>query len=810
MATYSKKNRYLILALAASVATCLHYNVVPAHAADPTPQATEQAKAWTSFYVGAFKSAADSSAKLLALPASSNPDKWEAAHCQARSLWALGDAASRNQAQKLWNELGKITSPSPKVKTRITIAQVTVLSPLTPTPDPAKLAQSITLLENAVAADSAGTATAEAAIELGLRYTAAKKFDDAQRQLEFVERYLAANNLTRLETADAAAAPFRKAAQDALRQLEFAKNVGMEDFAKAEALRKADKFTEAVAAYQAILKNHAQTDYAPRADLALGQCYVGLNRPLQAVEHWKRFVGAAPAGPWRGQAYAAMIDLQLENLLDLPAAATYADMAINSLKTALADEKIAPSWQPLLFDIHLRIGTVRLLQQNSSEAVVAFEQAKRSTHYKQLIDSIDPLIAAAKSDQSLLPSDVQDASPASIGVPKTRLENQKATMALSLAMIATVSRRFDAADAIFDRVLTDRLLKRTPAQEGFATFGKALVLLSKDKSDPAQTKDALIAAIKAHPQGTWQDETLYQLAVFIQEQAEGTFKREDYTAKHNAPNRPNDAERKQQQKAQDERQAKRIKANSEALPYWQELIKRYPKSPRAEQAWYMAGVLQLDMENWKDGLAHFDKFVEAYPNSPYAGEALLILGQNALERRVDLSASQAYLKRLDAWITDTRKKTNVVQNVAQVWQPTFSKPATPNSQPQAQSRPSGEGQQRVRLSGSAPVSERRYTADELIQCYSDNQYLASIEIQCAQFLGFTFFVQGDKENAATQYARMRALDTEGQKTEAAGEWSDYSRLKWGLDNGYFFAKPTELALYKDRQHLAVQRVANRG
>jgi len=40
--------------------------------------------------------------------------------------------------------------------------------------------------------------------------------------------------------------------------------------------------------------------------------------------------------------------------------------------------------------------------------------------------------------------------------------------------------------------------------------------------------------------------------------------------------------------------------------------------------------------------------------------------------------------------------------------------------------------------------------------------------------------------------------------DTSGEWNDYSRLKWGVEHGYLYAYPQELALYTDpRQKLAV-------
>jgi len=83
-------------------------------------------------------------------------------------------------------------------------------------------------------------------------------------------------------------------------------------------------------------------------------------------------------------------------------------------------------------------------------------------------------------------------------------------------------------------------------------------------------------------------------------------------------------------------------------------------------------------------------------------------------------------------------------------------------------------------------------------------YLDDLKEQMAMYLGFLYFVEGDKEKALVWYKKILDCDPQTRRMDTSGEWNDYSRLKWGAEHGYLYAYPQELALYNDpRQKLAV-------
>src|SRR5262249_22354994 len=153
-------------------------------------------------------------------------------------------------------------------------------------------------------------------------YAKAKRVDDATKALNFVESFL--NAQTKIEMSATEAAPFLAAAKEAKDQLKYVGNDGLAEFERAAKLRTSGQFKDAITQYQQLVMKFSDTDFAPRSELNIGHCLIALNRLPDAVQQWKKFVTTAPTGPWRGQAFIALIDLNLEQALDLAEAARQA------------------------------------------------------------------------------------------------------------------------------------------------------------------------------------------------------------------------------------------------------------------------------------------------------------------------------------------------------------------------------------------------------------------------------------------------------------------------------------------------------
>jgi len=658
-----------------------------ARSADPQPKGEREktdaqvfgqlTKAWASLYDGKHADAVKQAEPLLKL---SDPRyRWvaiEAAHVQALAYWAHGGRRGQAKARQLWKQLERINT-SNVTKLRLKIAQALELEAASSTgsgqaSDDAKRNQAIALLEQILKDRQMNTATPEAGIDLARLYVQARRFDDAEKTLKFIIAFLGdKRTLIRMELPDEAVVqPYIEAAKAALARLKYERDAGREEFEAAEKLRKQEKWLPAARAYQAIVKDFGETDYAPRSELHIGDCLLGLGRESQAVAYWKKFIEPQPAGPWRAQAYIKIIDYCLEQQLDLPEAGKYAALARSSLPTALADEKAGESWQAAAFDVQLRVGLVSFCENKSAVAAEAFDAAKQLTNNKTTAERLDALIAAAKSGQGVIPEDCRAGGSRGHGVAAGEAgPSDKAALALSMGVIHLVAGRLDNAEALFCRVVGDPTSKdarsrrpmpgATPAQMAFAIFGRGAVLQAHRKESEA--KEQFLASIKAFSDGSWHDETLYRVATITQDLASAKF------AKAPEPASPfakplTTKQREAAAKADEERLAAFLKAKGEALPYWRELITRYSKSPRVEQAMYNAGVLLCELAEaasaaqaekaWKEAAFMLNRFCEFYPKSPMAGDAYVRQVSMATGRMFDLDLASTIAQQAVGWAKD--------------------------------------------------------------------------------------------------------------------------------------------------------------
>ncbi len=655
-----------VFALGTAVAVAAQPPVPAGDSPGPAPLSTNEqvsdalAKTWSAFYGGKYDDAISLSEPLTKL--SDRRFRWaavEAAHIRARSMWGKGDAQSRAAARQLWDRLER-SSTLDALLVRLKIVQALRLEAAD---DPARLGRAIGILEQIVRDNPPNTALPEAAIDLGRLYTKAGRFEDAKRTLDFAVSTMGnRRTVDRMEITEALAKAYVDAGKLELARLAYAKDAGRADFEAAEKLEQAarsapaaarvQKYGEALAAYQAVVEQFPETDYAPRSELAIGRCYLGQGRLELAAEHWKKFIAAKPAGPWRGQAFVALIDVCLEELLDLAESAKYADLVRPTLRAALADEETAESWRPVAYDLQYRIGLANLLRSNGQAAAEAFEQAKTLSRRRRH-RHLDLMIAASRGGWPVVPQDV---------LGRAGLASDKAALALALGVVHLAADRPDSAAALFDRVdgsgdtPMDRLLPGVmPPQRAFAAFGRGAALQTRRRS-AAAARDQFAASLRAFPDGTWHDETLYRIATITQHLTDAGHR----AARRPAPETPDEEEAAAQ--AESERLAALLEAREEMLSYWQSLIRHYPDSPRCEHAFYNAGLLLSVMAEdapaarsealWRRASAMFGRFRESYPQSPLAGDAIVRQTGIAMEQLLDLALAREAAEQGIAWAGD--------------------------------------------------------------------------------------------------------------------------------------------------------------
>ena len=313
---------------------------------------TQLAGVWSAFYGEDYEEGSKIAGPLTEL-ASSEHFRWaalQAAHIHARCLWAGGDERERESAKRLWQRLASVSTLT-SVQQRSGIARALELSaafdPAVPPGRQPDFQRALGLLEEILKDNCPDTTTPEAAIDLARLYVMCGRFDDAEHTLDFAVALMRRESTPAdMEITEDLAAVFHSAAREARRRLDYERDAGRSEFEAAERLRRraglaADEqekmrlYSEALSAYRAVIEGFPHTGYAPRSELAAGHCMVGLGRPERAVAHWGEFIARMPAGPWRGQAFLALIDIYLEQRLDLGKAGEYASQARIAMPSGL-------------------------------------------------------------------------------------------------------------------------------------------------------------------------------------------------------------------------------------------------------------------------------------------------------------------------------------------------------------------------------------------------------------------------------------------------------------------------------------------
>ena len=186
----------------------------------------------------------------------------------------------------------------------------------------------------------------------------------------------------------------------------------------------------------------------------MGECLVGLARPVQALELWRKFLKDMPAGPWRGQARVASADLLMEQL-DLPGSTDHIRQAaaiLDNLATlpspvvgrGAGGEGAAPadhSWQEAAPDIRVRQGILALLAQQDEAAATALKLAKVVGKPPA---GVDRLIHFAEKKTTLIPNELGST-------------DRGVALALALGRIAALMGRNDQAAMLFTSVQSGRI-----------------------------------------------------------------------------------------------------------------------------------------------------------------------------------------------------------------------------------------------------------------------------------------------------------------------------------------------------------------
>ncbi len=180
--------------------------------------------------------------------------------------------------------------------------------------------------------------------------------------------------------------------------------------------------------------------------------------------------------------------------------------------------------------------------------------------------------------------------------------------------------------------------------------------------------------------------------------------------------------------------------------------------------------------------------VSANPYGLYRGEALLALGDHLLFVVLDQARAERYLARAHRWCEEAA--------TADTELAAFAIPDQAREVTAAPENAFGVDDWGNLEQADVPIGA-------VIHRRTAPWYLDRLRARAAGRLGFLAFVDGRLDDARRWYEVVRETDPETAYLAERDEWNDYRRLTWGLEHGYLYAHPEELARYRGRQRFAV-------
>ena len=585
----------------------------------------------------------------------------------ARCLWMSEDAKDRQQAKKLFDELAKQSADTQPGQVLVALIHALIL-------EDSNLPEAIHTLQVAVAKQVPDAVTVEAQIELARLLSLNNQGaggEDAKAQLDLAERFI--NEQLKREKEYGQCDGYLAGIAATRQGIKLDENPGLAELETADVLYRDGKFAEAAKAYELVFRKYPTAQSGERAQLGLGHALVKLGRAKDAATVWQKLIAGKPAGRWRGQAFAGMLDLYLipESPISNPKSQAsdlnkLTDLAEASMSMALADKEAVESWKQAELDLHLRLGIVRWVNGKGEKAAEHLEQAKRlSTGDAQ--KALEALIPIVKANQPILPEGVAK--------PDRQTSADAASLTLSLGVVYGISGQYEQANECV-RLIEEGRLSATPAQTAFAEFlqialdeasGKVerAVLGRADGVEPTpkqpnkasrtrkHAKDGTPARDEAkgetlesryrrltqqHPKEPWLDEVIYRLAAM-----------RDVTAASATNSTALDSHVREEPVFDS-----KVEANVQDC--YREIIEKCPNSARRERSMWRLGRLLLDGGNGEEADKLYQRQLKDYPQGPYAGDALVRMIDTALEYRFDLKQAKDLTDGGVKWVANGAEK----------------------------------------------------------------------------------------------------------------------------------------------------------
>lgn len=216
-----------------------------------------------------------------------------------------------------------------------------------------------------------------------------------------------------------------------------------------------------------------------------------------------------------------------------------------------------------------------------------------------------------------------------------------------------------------------------------------------------------------------------------------------------------------------------------------------PVSPFSDAARLNRFKCMLALGQERRALRGLEQFIAEDELGLYRGEALKIVSTMALDR-FNFDEATKWLDKLDAWVVNARADNddwsfdNVLPGMRAAAKTVTDAP-----------------RQETKMDFWGNVKKQPIANGQLVNRKTCPWYLDDLEERCAKYLGFMKLAEGDGEAALEQFKRIIALDPTASDGNLSTNPNDFTRLKFGCENGYLTTYPQDLEKLTKRQQLAM-------
>lgn len=559
--------------------------------------AQAHAKAWQEFYGGRL----DEAIRTVSRFANSKHQEllFDNFHLQARANWEKGDPSSKRKALQLWGRL-KRWQREPTARARLGIAEALNLH------SRGKTAESLKVLKKIANDQELSWVAIEATIEIASQTRASSKDAESMAAIKHGDQLL--KHAESLGVPKPLAEVYRNAIKS---QRQYLADKGKEAFEKAEHLRRLEQFPRAIPAFKQIAEDFPNSKYRHRAQLHIAYCMIGQRKYDAAADWLETFIGERPSGPWRGQAYLALIDLNVEQLGDLSKASTFLKLSLETVAKAAKDEKSARSWALATPDLHIRNCVLGILSRQAlenaeslSKSVAALNADKR---YKSSAGRIASLLRFIRQDGVLVPKEITQ-SDSALAVD----------LATAAGFVYVLAGRFEHGERILEAVTKRRYSATKRHHYSIALTGLGLIAQARNESDEAIHQ--LKLAIRQAPDGSWHDHSHFGIASIVGHTDGPPFSR----------------------------QAKALRADS--ISHLSTVLNEFPASIHRQAAMIRLVDLYSSLESWAAAVDAGTRYLNEFPETDQVGRICIKMIDVSLERLFDIEQAEKMVMVSRRWL----------------------------------------------------------------------------------------------------------------------------------------------------------------